>query len=96
VLILSTTSLVFQDKVDAVPAATSATPLYDVPFKPTKSSLDSWTAVTIDEVNKLIGASPNKTCQLDLVPTWLVKEMRELFELLAPFITLLFDRSLVT
>jgi len=94
VLILPTTSLVyFQDKVDTVRASTSATPLYDVPFKPTKSSSDSWTAVTIDEVNKLISASPNKTCQLDPVPTWLVKEMREL---LAPLITLLFNRSLVT
>jgi len=48
--------------------------LYDVPFKATKSSLDSWTAVITDEVNKLINASPNKTCQLDPVPTWLVKE----------------------
>jgi len=69
--------------------------LYDVPFKATRSSLDSWTAVTTDEVNKLINASPNKTCQLDPVPTWLVKEMREL---LAPFITvtLLFNRSLFT
>jgi len=83
----------FQDKVDAVRTSASATPLYDVPFKLTTSSLDSWTAVTIDEVNKLISASPNKTCQLDPVPTWLVKQMREL---LAPFITLLFNRSLVT
>jgi len=62
-------------------------------FKATKSSLDSWT-VTVDEVvNKLVNASPNKTCQLDPVPTWLVKEI---CELLAPFITLLFDRLLVT
>ena len=44
-------------------------------------------------MNKLISASPNKTCQLDPVPTWPVKEMREL---LAPFIILLFNRSLVT
>ena len=94
VLILPTTLLVFfQDKVDAVRASTSATPLYDVPFKATRSSLDSWTSVTTDEVIKLINTSPNKTCQLDPVPTWLVKEMREL---LAPFITLLFNRSLFT
>jgi len=73
----------FQDKVETVRASTSATPLYDVPFKATESTLDDWTAVTTDEVNRLISASPNKTCQLDPVPTWLVKEMREL---LAPFI----------
>jgi len=47
-----------------------------------RDSGDYWTAVTIDEVNKLISASPNKTCQLDPVTTWLVKEIREL---LAPF-----------
>jgi len=60
-----------------------------LPFTPGSQSA----AVTTDEVNKLISASPNKTCQLDPVPTWLVKEMREL---LAPFITLLFNRSLIT
>jgi len=95
VLILPTISLVFflKTKSHTVRASTSATPLYDVPFKATNSSLDSRTAVTTDEVNKLINASPNKTCQLEPVPTGLVKEMREL---LAPFITLLFNRSLFT
>jgi len=84
---------VFQYKVEAVRASTSATPLYDVPFKATESTLDNWTTVTTDEVNRLISSSLNKTCQLDPVPTWLVKEMREL---LAPFIAVLCNRSLIT
>jgi len=41
---------------------------------------------------KLIGLSLNKTCQLDPV-TWLVKDMSGI---LAPFVALLFNRSLVT
>ena len=35
----------------------------------------------------------NKTCDLDPVPTWLVKEMRGV---LSPFITLLFNKSLIS
>ena len=46
-----------------------------------------------DETEKLISAAVNKTCDLDPAPTWLVKEMRGL---LAPFITLLFNKSLIT
>ena len=44
------------------------------------------------EVEKLIGSSSCKTCQLDPVPTWLVKDMKAL---LSPFITLLCNKSLV-
>ena len=40
--------------------------------------------MTTDEVEKLIGSSSCKTCQLDPVPTWLVKDMKAL---LSPFIT---------
>jgi len=58
-----------------------------------RSALSSWTTVTVDEVEKLIGSSLNKTCQLDPVPTWLVKDMSGI---LAPFVALLFNRSLVT
>jgi len=35
----------------------------------------------------------NKMCQSDPAPTWLVKDMREL---LSPFISLLFSKSLIT
>ena len=57
------------------------------------STLGSWTAVTVDEVEKLIASALNKTCQLDLAPAWLLKEMRGQ---LAPFVALLFNKSLDT
>jgi len=47
---------------------------YDVPYRSTPT-LKQWTPVTVDEVEKLITSSPNKTCRLDPVPTWLVKDM---------------------
>jgi len=55
--------------------------------------IDEWTPVTAEEVDKLISAAPNKTCQLDPPPTWLVKEMRGL---LVPFVALLLNKSLTT
>jgi len=53
----------------------------------------NWSIVTADEVAKLIGAAPCKTCSPDPIPTWLVKEMRGL---LSPFISLLNQKSLST
>ena len=82
----------FKNKVDSVRASTMSTPSYDVPYRSTPT-LEQWTLVTTDEVEKLISSSPNKTCQLDPVPTWLVKDMQSL---LSPIITLLFNKSLAT
>jgi len=82
----------FEDKVDAVRTSTTATPSYDVPFKAMTSTLGSWTAVTVDEVEKLIASALNKTCQLNPAPTWLVKEMRGL---LAPFVLCCSTSSLI-
>ena len=60
----------FQNKVESVHSTTASTPLYDVPYK-TTTTLDAWTAVTADEVEKLISSALCKTCQLDPAPTWL-------------------------
>jgi len=80
----------FKDTVDSVRASTAATPLYDVPRRVT-SSLADFTAVTVDEVAKLISSAPNKTCQLDPASTWLVKDVGGL---LLPFVGLLINKSL--
>ena len=56
----------FTYKVESVRASTASTPLYDVPSKATPT-LEQWTAVTSDEVVKLIGSSLCKSCQLDCV-----------------------------
>jgi len=71
-------------------ASTMTTPSYDVPSRSTPT-LDNGTPVTTDELEKLIGSAPCKTCQLHPAPTWLVKNMKTL---LSPFVTLLFNKSL--
>jgi len=58
----------FNDKVALVRASTAAKPLFDVAQK-TTPTLSEWNTVTADEIDKLIGSAPNKTCQLDPVPT---------------------------
>jgi len=47
--------------------------------------------VTTDEVVKLISCAPNKTCQLDPAPTWLVKDMSGLH---SPFMAMFVNKSL--
>jgi len=80
----------FSDKVDTVRQSTSATPLHRV--MPTAThTLHQWDPVTLEDVIKLIGNAPNKHCQLDPAPTWLVKQHSRL---LAPFIALLINKSL--
>ena len=80
----------FEDKVDGVRASTASTPIYDVRYRATPT-LEDWTAVTAEEIQKLISSAPNKTCELDPAPTWLVKDMRGL---LSPFISLPINKSL--
>ena len=85
-------SFVLPLKQPSVRASTAAMPLCDVPRRVT-SSLADFTAVTVDEVAKLTSSAPNKTCQLDTAPTWLV---RDLSGQLSPFIALLINKSLTT
>ena len=67
-------------------------PPHDVPHTVTHF-LDEWTPVTPTNVRRLIGCALNKTCQLDPVPTWLIKEH---CSELSSFIALLFNESLST
>jgi len=82
----------FANKVDDVRQSTSSTALPDVAVT-AKHALNEWELVTPEVVVKLIGNAPNKSCQLDVAPTWLVKQYSRL---LAPFIALLFNESLST
>jgi len=82
----------FADKVDAVRQSTSSTALPDIAVT-TRQALNEWELVTPEAVVKLIGNAPNKSCQLDAAPTWLVKQYSGL---LAPFVALLFNASLST
>ena len=67
-------------------------PLYDVPYR-TTPTLEQCAPVTVREVDRLIGSASCNTCQLDPVPTWLVKEMRPL---ISPFLSLSFNKSLIS
>ena len=82
----------FAEKVDSVRQSTSSTPLPHVPAT-AKQELREWEPVTSEDVAKLISEAPSKSCQLDTAPTWLVKQCNGL---LAPFIALLFNKSLST
>jgi len=55
------------------------------------SCLDDFREVFEDEVLTLIAAAPNKSCELDPCPTWLVKQFAQH---LAPVLTRLFNLSL--
>jgi hypothetical protein len=55
--------------------------------------LCSFDLATPDEIRKLILASPNKSCDLDPVPTWLVKAC---VEELTPWITSIVNNSLAS
>ena len=66
----------FRDKVESVRASTMTMtiPPHDVRHRLTLT-LERWTPVTIAEVERLIASAPCKTCQLDPVPTWLIKDI---------------------
>ena len=50
-------------------SARAPRPLHDVQFRSTPT-LECWSPVTTDEVEKLISSAPCKTCELDPAPTW--------------------------
>ena len=82
----------FADKVEVVRLSTSSVPLQDIPYTATHM-LDSFSMLTIEQVEKMIGAAQGKTCQLDPASTWIVKEFSTL---LSPFIVRLFNESFAT
>jgi len=81
----------FQQKVEDVRATTASTPSPASAASTATELINSWTQVQPDEVVRLISQAPNKTCQLDPAPAWIVKEFSHL---LAPYIALLFYKSL--
>ena len=57
----------------------------------TNKRLDNFKAVSEDEVQKLIAETPSKSCELDALPTWLLKEC---LTSLLPLITRIVNVSL--
>jgi len=66
----------------------SPPPVYNL----ASSSLSSFQPFTVEKVRRIIMALPTKSCQLDQVPTFL---LREFVDLLLPYVTAMVNASLV-
>ena len=80
----------FINKVADVRASTEGSPDPDFTLF-VGTPLSEFLPLTVLDVQKLITSSPNKSCSLDPVPTWLVKEFADI---LAPTITAIINKSL--
>jgi len=80
----------FTNKVADVRSATEgAVPPCLTPL--VQPGLSIFRMLTVDDTTRLIRASASKTCDLDSVPTWLVKDLENVF---APILTRLINASL--
>ena len=76
-------STFFTGKVDTIRATTASAPAPTIEHRQVPQ-LASFNNVTVEEVSQILRKTPNKQCELDPMPTWLVKE---LCDVLAPIIT---------
>jgi len=85
-------SAFFTKKVQLIQSSTenASPPTFTIP--PADFSFSSFTLLTEDQVTKLVIAVPNKSCDLDPLPTNMLKES---IVLLAPYITKLFQAVLI-
>ena len=83
----------FDDKIAAVRAATADAPPPTFTPAPTGCSMSAFRAVSIADVTTAIHKLPDKQCASDPLPTRLLKDT---VDLLAPFITTLFNKSLAS
>jgi len=67
-------AIFFKDKVAKIrlSTATASRPVISSRQTP---SLSSFPPVTVEEITKLLNSSPSKSCQLDPIPTWLLKRL---------------------
>ena len=78
-----------QSKIDATRQATvNASP---PSFLPTTSTLSAWEPLQLDTIRQLVLDSSSKSCELDLLPSFLIKDFVDDF---APFLQLLCNSSL--
>ena len=81
----------FIEKVDGIRQGIQGVPEPDYALSD-GGSFNPFTPTTVEETEHLIAAAPNKHCLLDPVPTALIKNCATL---LAPFLSELFNRSLL-
>ena len=70
----------FVDKVETIRSSTLDAPAPTIRPRSVER-FDKFEAVTPEEINKLIREAPNKQCELDPAPTWLIKQY---IDILAP------------
>ena len=78
-----------EDKIESVRTGTAGA--QPPVFQTTDSRLGSFESCTEDDVRKIIDGSPSKSCDLDPIPTFLVKDY---LDTLLPFITRLCNASI--
>ena len=65
----------FNDKIDTLRRSFRICANSDVEMEPLASvKLNNLISATSDEIRDVIASCPNKSCQLDPIPTWLVKQ----------------------
>lgn len=64
---------------------------YDVLFPPPETKLSVFSAVTIDDVSRLLREMKKKSCELDVLPSWLLGGCAEV---VAPYLATLINDSL--
>ena len=81
----------FTEKIENVRPSTSSASYPCFETNGCSSKLLEFESVDVDFILQLIKASPNKSCSLDPVPTWIIKQYSDV---LAPFIAFLVNSSL--
>lgn len=85
-----TFSSAFAAKVDGVHSSTAGASPPSFVDSVLESPFDSFSQVDVTTVQRLISQAANKTCELDPVPTWVVKKFATE---LSPFLTVLINAS---
>ena len=84
-------SKAFRTKIEDVRSSTADAPYPQFTGICCPSSLDAFLTITDDDAVRLISKAANKNCELDPVPTWIVKKYADE---LSSFIAILFNKSL--
>ena len=89
-------AMFFKSKIENINASLQSNPTIELPQIPSQmctSQFDAFPVLTVEEVQKYILASPSKSCSLDPVPTFLLKQC---LDDVSPVITDIVNKSLAT
>ena len=85
-------SKLFKDKIDTLKTSFRIVANSDVEMEPLASvKMNNLISATSDEIRDVIASCPNKACQLDPIPTWVVTQC---VDQLLPLLTSIINESL--